>query len=203
MYKVKQNLGRNKEMKRLFSILIVIALVISMFLSGCSEKNNNRQAEDNINIPENLAEDLSTEYQDENAIERPAEPVIIQLDEKDQVVDSNVMFDDKDIDLKFESYDDSSPEYPKLNVMIENNSDHEVKVFIHEGILNGTTFEDIFHVVLPSGKKCFQSINFYLNEIENTKIECSENLEFKFSMYEDDMGSHLFDSDNIIIDFDD
>lgn len=78
-----------------------------------------------------------------------------------------------------------------------------LRFIFHEGILNGTTFEDIFHVVLPSGKKCFQSINFYLDEIENAKIERSENLEFKFSMYEGDMGSHLFDSDNIVIDFND
>lgn len=93
--------------------------------------------------------------------------------------------------------------FQPVALFIENNSDHEVKVYIYEGILNGTTFEDIFHVILPSGKKCFQSINFYLDEIENAKIERSENLEFKFSMYEGDMRPHLFDSDNIVIDFND
>lgn len=94
------------------------------------------------------------------------------------------MFDDKDIKVTFESYDDSGPEYPKLNLMVENNSDKPIEIATYADYINNvlaysSMSSEKSNGFPESGQKGSATIEIYPDPLGLENRDQIQNIEFR------------------------
>ena len=91
---------------------------------------------------------------------------------------------------------------PEISVYVENFSDADIRVQLRKTSVNGFMIEPYFTCEVISGKRAFDSIEFFKSDLDDSKITSIEELEFSLYIREADSWDTIAETDMIIVTFD-
>ena len=195
-------------MKRIIALLMVALIAVS--LAAC------------VPTPGDLSNIVNNAIQNEieNQIEDNGEGLDIQIgtesDDTDVDVDINnddavqetvtidmgtitqqVIVDSNGIKITVEEI--SYEEYygPQISFLIENSSDKNVYVSTSIVVVNNITLSNYFSANVNAGKKIYENMRFYEDDLKNVGITELGTVEFKLSICEEDNYTEIFATDMI------
>ncbi len=89
----------------------------------------------------------------------------------------------------------------EILVYIENNSDKTLTVTSRELSVNGFMINSSFYESLPAGKKAYESIMVYKDDLEDNDIKSIDNIELKVECYDSKSYKDVFETDTIKVEF--
>jgi hypothetical protein len=88
-----------------------------------------------------------------------------------------------------------------IYVYIENNSDTDATIQLRDMSVNGFMVDPIFSSEVLSGKIAYDTITFMETDLIENDIDSIDKLEFKFHIFASSDWDTIFDSDQIVVEF--
>lgn len=201
-------------MKRLFALLMVALIAVSLAACVPTPGDLSDLVDSAIDHAENKIEqnidkndtnldiqigdndddvdvdvDLDLDFDDDNT----QETVTIDMGTLSQ----QVIVDDKGIKITVE--DITYEEYygPQISFLIENNSDKDISISSGMAIVNNVVFPNYFYADVNSGKKLYEDMHFYENDLKDLDITELGTVEFKISISEQETYDEILATDMI------
>ena len=91
---------------------------------------------------------------------------------------------------------------PEIKVLVENNSEYNVRIQTRKFSINGIMIDPVFSVEVQSGKKANDTITISDSDLKAAKIETIKDIEFSFSVSDSNSWRSIFVEDGIKIETD-
>lgn len=112
------------------------------------------------------------------------------------------VMDEKDIRIIMKRVNTSDSFWgADVYVYIENNSNKNITVQARDVSINGFMIDPIFSSDVVSGKKSFDTITFFEEDLEKNNIESIDDMEISFHIFESDGWDTIYDSEMTTIRF--
>ena len=162
-------------MRKLFTIILVLTLILS--LSACGESMGD--------INDKIPVSGSSEEQKNKITE-------VTLAEQ-------VIYEGNDIKITATGLSNESFLGPSINVLIENNSRRNITVQARNSNINDLMVETVFSADVAAGKKANDTITFMSSDLEIAGITIIKDIEFSFHVIDSDSWDVIVDTDMIAL----
>lgn len=159
-----------KKKNLILYLTLLLALLVLFTSCGSDDKP----------VKEDVKEDVAEEVveEEEEAEEVDDAPETVYVDEK-------VLLDEDDILVKIVELLGDPVSGPFFNFYIENNSDKDIKVGAEDLSLNDIMSFPFFNVALEAGESTTAKMEFYMEELEQARIDLITNMELRIHIAED------------------
>ncbi|MDD4112897.1 MAG: hypothetical protein PHC56_07695 [Herbinix sp.] len=178
-------------MKRIFLVLFVLTLLIS--ISSCDsskdDTNDKKVSDDSNQIEDNTSEDGEKKEGEDGE----------ESENKDITIDEQVIYEGNDIIVTATGFDSNDLFGPSISVLIENNSDKNITVQSRNSSVNGLMIDTMFSADVSAGKKANDAITFSSSELEVSGITTIKDIELSLHIIETESWDTIIDTDTRVL----
>ena len=115
-------------------------------------------------------------------------------------VDGELIVDEEDVKIYYlNTKSDKDLGGINVNIFVENNTDKQITITAEDVSVNGFMIDPVFIIDIPAGKKAYDALYFYDDELEKNDIDKIKELELKFVAETSKNYKELFTTDKLTI----
>lgn len=151
-------------MKKIVSLTIAAALLISLAACGSPSKGNLQEPSDHGTNSGETEKDTHTEKQD-------------------VTINETVLVDEANVKVTAKSINHSGMFGPEIKLLVENNSGKDLTFQCRNSSVNGYMIKHMMSIDVASGKKANDSLTFMNTDLEASGIETIADVEFSLHIF--------------------
>ena len=174
-------------MRRLFAMLMVVCMILSLVACVSTEDTSEPTLPDEV-----IVDTETTSVPTSIETEAPADPVA-----------DIVLYDVDGIKITCKGYKEAGDWDlgSSLKFMVENNTDKNITVQVRDCSVNGFMIEPMCSADVAAGKKVNDDMTWFSTEFEENGITTVETIEFYFYIYDADSWDTVAESEIITLNF--
>ena len=172
-------------MKKLYIIILVLMLVLSLSACGSSMGDVNDKTPDDTSVDE------SAEMQSNEIIEAEED------DEDGATIEEKVIYEGNDVKITATGLNNEGFFGPEVKVLIENNSAQDITVQSRDSSVNGLMVDTMFSADVAAGKKANDAITFSSSDLEISGITTIKDIEFSLIVMDSNTWNDIVATDMI------
>lgn len=170
--------------KKCLAVILVLALVLSMYGCGSSDKSKDDKETNNKVEATNAPADTETTDSKEDPSETPEETPDESKDDSSTSgaalpVENSVVFDQDGLKVTTLSLGEDDYGDQVVNMKLENNSDKNVSFMVEDVSVNGFMVSTLFFVEVNAGSSTEDVLTIYTSELEESGIQEIADIELK------------------------
>lgn len=188
--------------------ILIMFLLLSLFLVGCSETDDNESKNKEISeistvVDTDGSEEIIDLEQEEDVVKNN-EPEVVEPEpdattKTEASIQESVLLESNGIVITAKELKYDSLFGPELKVSVENNSDTDVTIQTRHVSVNGVMMDPIFSMDVSASKKANDSITFFEYQLEEAGITTIKDIELAFHIFNTESWEGIYDSDAIVI----